>query len=339
MDASLMGVSMRVTGILTAACAALACTAFLAFGLGDIAAVAQPTGQSSKTLKIIVPYTPGSGPDIISRLLGEQIASAGGPTVVIENRPGGGMTIGTEAAARAAPDGNTLLLVANAFTVNAAMKRGHVTLADFEPVCQLASTPMPLVVQSSAPWKTVQELVADAKAHPGKITFASGGPATSLHVAIEVLKLATKIDANYVPYGGTAPAINTLLGGHVQAVWADYPTVVPYLKSGVLRALVTTSPKRSEAMPNVPTLTETGITKYEAEIFYGLVAPAKTPAPAIERLSGLLLAAMKTPAMKAKFDQQGLFASGTCGAPFGTFLKNIIADYERITTAAGIKAN
>src|SRR6185312_8143312 len=187
---------------------------------------------------------------------GEQIGATGGPTVVIENRPGGGMTIGTEAAARAEPDGNTLLLVANAFAVNAAMKRGHVGLSNFEPVCQLASTPMPLVVQSSAPWKTVQDLVADAKAHPGKITFASGGPATSLHVAIEVLKLASKIDANYVPYGGTAPAINALLGGHVQAVWADYPTIVSYLKSETLRALVVTSPKQVAVLPGVPTMAE-----------------------------------------------------------------------------------
>jgi tripartite-type tricarboxylate transporter receptor subunit TctC len=285
---------------------------------GPSPAVAQP----SKTLKIIVPYTPGSGPDIISRLMGEQMQKAGGPTVVVENRPGGGMTIGTEAAARAEPDGNTLLLVANAFVVNMAVKRGNFTLANFEPICNLATTPMPLVVQSSAPWKTVQELVADAKANPGKITFASGGPATSLHVAIEVLRLIT-----------------ALMGGHVQAVWADYPTVVSQLKSGTLRALVTTSPKRVAVLPGVPIMEETGITKYEAEIFYGLVAPAKTPPQAIRSLSDMLLAAMNTPEMKAKFDQQGLFADGTCGAKFGTFLQNITADYEKITTAAGIKPN
>src|SRR3954470_25047857 len=195
-----------------------ACPAISLFAAGGDFAFAQ-----SKTLKIIVPYTPGSGPDIVSRLLGEQIGKAGGPTVVVENRPGGGMTIGTEAAARAEPDGNTVLLVANAFVVNMALKRGNFTLGNFEPICNLATTPMPLVVQSSAPWKTVQELVADAKANPGKITFASGGPATSLHVAIEVLRLATKIDINYVPYGGTAPAANALMGGHVHAVWADFP--------------------------------------------------------------------------------------------------------------------
>jgi tripartite-type tricarboxylate transporter receptor subunit TctC len=319
--------------MLAAACAATVVLALTSFGPSP--AFAQP----SKTLKIIVPYTPGSGPDIISRLMGEQIQKAGGPTIVVENRPGGGMTIGTEAAARAEPDGNTLLLVANAFVVNMAVKRGNFTLGNFEPVCNLASTPMPLVVQASAPWKTVQELVADAKANPGKITFASGGPATSLHIAIEVLRLATKIDINYVPYGGSGPAVTALIGGHVQAVWADYPTVVSQLKSGTLRALVTTSPKRLAVLPGVPIMEETGITKYEAEIFYGLVAPAKTPPQAIKNLSDILVAAMNTPEMKSKFEQQGLFPDGTCGDKFGTFLRDITVDYEKITTAAGIKPN
>jgi tripartite-type tricarboxylate transporter receptor subunit TctC len=316
---------------LAAACAAVA---MIPLGCGGAFAQSQ-----SKSVKIIVPYTPGSGPDIISRLMGEQIAKAGGPTILVENRPGGGMTIGTEAAARAEPDGATLLLVANAFTVNMAVKRGNFTLANFEPVCNLASTPMPLVVQASAPWKTVQELVADAKANPGKITFASGGPATSLHVAIEVLRLATKIDTNYVPYGGSGPAVNALMGGHVQAVWADYPTVVSQLKSGTLRALVTTSPKRIDQLPDVPTLSETGIVKYEAEIFYGVVAPAKTPPDVLKSTAAMLTKAMNTPEMKEKFAQQGLFPDGACGDKFGAFLRDIIADYERITTAAGIKPN
>jgi tripartite-type tricarboxylate transporter receptor subunit TctC len=311
---------------------AAACAAIGLFAAGGDFAFAQ-----SKTLKIIVPYTPGSGPDIISRLLGEQIAKAGGPTVVVENRPGGGTTIGTDAASRAEPDGNTVLLVANSFPINTALKRGGSSVANFEPVCNLAATPMPLVVQSSSQWKTVQELVAYAKANPGKFTFASGGPASSLHVAIEVLKLATKIDVNYVPYGGTAPAINALMGGHVQGVWADYPTVVSHLKGGTLRALVITSPKRNDALPGVPIMEETGITKYEADIFYGMMAPAKTPPDAIKHLSELMLAAMKTPEMQAKFVQSGLFPVGECGAKFGDFLKNITADYERITTAAGIK--
>lgn len=292
-----------------------------------------------KTIKIIVPYTPGSGPDIISRIMGEQVGKTTGTTVVVENRPGGGTIIGTEAAARSEPDGTTLLLVANGFVVNAAQKKGNYTLSSFEPVCNLASTPMPLVVQASSPYKTLQDLVADAKANPGKITFASGGPNTSLHVAIEVLKLATKIDVNYVPYGGTAPAINVLVGGHVQAVWADYPTVVSHIKNGTLRALVTSSARRYDELPGVPILNETGITKYEAEIFYGLVAPAKTPPDVLKRLQEQFSAAVEVPEVAAKLPQQGLFKVNSCGAPFGEFLRNITADYERVTQAAGMKAN
>jgi tripartite-type tricarboxylate transporter receptor subunit TctC len=304
-----------------------------------LAPAAPPAWSQAKSLRIIVPYTPGSGPDIISRLLGDQIGRAEGATVLVENRPGAGTVIGTEAAMRAEPDGSTVLLVANSFVVNPALKRGNYTLASFEPVCNLAATPMVLVVQGSAPWKTVQELVAEAKANPGKVTFASGGPASSLHVAIEVLRLATKIDINYVPFGGTAPSINSLMGGHVQAVWADYPTVVSQLKSGTLRGLVTTSPKRVPELPGVPTLNETGITRYEAEIFYGMVAPAKTPPATVKQLSDWLIAAMKTPEVQPKLAQQGLFPVGSCGAPFGEFLRTLTADYERIIKEAGIKAN
>jgi tripartite-type tricarboxylate transporter receptor subunit TctC len=313
--------------MLAAACAA---TVALALSFGG-------ASSQSKSLKIVVPYTPGSGPDIISRLLGEQIGRATGATVLVENRPGGGTTIGTEAVARAAPDGNTVLLVGNSFTVNPALKRGNYTLSSFEPVCYLASTPMVLVVQGSSPWKTLQDLVAEAKAKPGKITFASGGPASALHVAIEVLRLATKIDINYVPYGGTAPSINALMGGHVQAVWADYPTVVSQLKAGTLRGLVTTSPKRVATLPDVPTLNETGISKYEAEIYYGIVAPAKTPDAAIKPLSEWLTAALKTPEVQARLAQGGMFPVGSCGAPFRDFLNNSVADYERIIKEAGIK--
>ena len=287
-----------------------------------------------------MPYTPGSGPDIISRLLGEQIQKAGGPTVVVENRPGGGMTIGTEAAARAEPDGNTVLLVANAFVVNMAVKRGNFTLANFEPVCNLASTPMPLVVQANAPWKTVQELVAEAKANPGKITFASGGPATSLHIAIEVLRLATKIDINYVPYGGSGPAVTALMGGHVQAVWADYPTVVSQLKGGTLRALVTTSPKRARRAAR---RADHGGDRHHQIRGRDFLRPRRAGEDAARRDQAPVRHAARRDEHAGDEGEvrprQGLFPDGTCGAKFGDFLKDITADYERITTAAGIKPN
>ncbi len=188
--------------------------------------------QATGTIKIVVPYTPGSGPDILSRLMAEQIGRAQGPTVVVENRPGGGTVIGTEAVERAEPDGRTVLLVANSFVINPPLQRAsYDPTTSFEPVCYLAATPMVLVVLGSSPYRTLNDLIAAARAKPGELAFASGGPGSSLHIAIEVLNRAANINITYVPYGGTAPAINALMGNHVAAVWADYPTVVSQLNS------------------------------------------------------------------------------------------------------------
>ena len=317
-------------GRLGAACAALLL----------LALPARDAGAQTVPIKIVVPYTPGSGPDIVSRLMAEQIGRTQGPSILVENRPGAGTLLGTEAVARAAPDGNTLLLAGNSFVINPALKRGNFEpSADFEPVCHLAATPIVLVVKGDSPYRNLDDLLAAARARPGELSLASGGPASSLHVAFEVVRRAAGVTMTYVPYGGTAPAINALLGGHVTSVFADYPTVVSQLKSGVLRGLVTTSKARVDPLPDVPTLGETGLSKYEADIFYGIVAPAKTPAEQIMRLSGWFTAALKAPEMKPKLDQQGLFAVGTCGVAFGDFLRGQVADYGRIIQEAGITAN
>ncbi len=302
--------------------------------------LALPAGSAlaQKSVKIIVPYTPGSGPDITSRLMADQISKAHGVNMVVENRPGAGTVIGTEAAARAAPDGGTVAMVANTFVINPAVNRGNYTVAgSFEPVCQLAATPMVLVVQGSSPYKTLKELVDAAKA--GKVVFASGGPASSLHVAIEVLKLAQKLDSSYVPYGGTGPAINALIGGHVTAVWADYPTVVAHIKAGTLRPLVTSSSAKVDALPDVPTLNSTGLAKHEADIFYGIVAPAKTPPEALKQLAEWFEEAMKKPEVQPMLAKQGLFPAVKCGAAFGSFMKNLTDEYSRVIKEAGIKVN
>jgi tripartite-type tricarboxylate transporter receptor subunit TctC len=313
---------------------AAALTAALVLALSGPALQAQ-TG----TTKIVVPYPPGSGPDILSRLMAEQIGKTEGQTVVVENRPGGGTLIGTEAAARAAPDGNTVLLVANSFVVNPALKKGNYDVStSFEPVCYLAATPMVLVVLGSSPYKNLNDLIAAAREKPGEVVFASGGPASSLHVAIEVLRRASNITITYVPYAGTAPSINALMGGHVHAVWADYPTVVSALKAGTLRGLVTTASKRVDALPDVPTLSETGIVKYEIDIFYGIVAPAKTPEAKLKQLTGWFSAALKAPDVQPKLARQGLFPVGMCGAPFGDFMRKHVAEYTRIIKESGIAA-
>jgi tripartite-type tricarboxylate transporter receptor subunit TctC len=312
----------------------------LAAALVTISLTALPGGASAqlKSVKIIVPYTPGSGPDITSRLMADQIGKAHGVNMVVENRPGAGTVIGTEAAARSTPDGSTVAMVANTFVINPAVNRGNYTVAgSFEPVCRLAATPMVLVVQGSSPYKTLKDLVDAAKT--GNVVFASGGPASSLHIAIEVLKGAQKLNSSYVPYGGTGPAINALIGGHVTAVWADYPTVVGHLKSGTLRALVTSSSAKVDALPDVPTLNSTGLARHEADIFYGIVAPAKTPPEALKQLAGWFEEAMQKPDVQPMLAKQGLFPAVICGAAFGTFMKNLTEEYGRIIKEAGIKVN
>ena len=295
--------------------------------------------QTTSTVKIVVPYPPGSGPDILSRLMADEIGRAKGPTMVVENRPGGGTVIGTEAVARAAPDGGTILLVANSFVINPALKKqNYDPSTTFEPICYVAATPLVLVVNASSPYRTLADLIGAARAKPGTVVFSSGGPASSLHIAIEVLKRAANIDITYVPYAGTAPSINALLGGHVTAVFADYPTVVSQLQSGTLRGLVTTSRARVEALPDVPTFAETGMTSYEADIFYGYVAPAKTPPETISQLSGWFSAALKVPETKPKLAKQGLFPVGICGAEFGAYMRKLGDEYGRIIRESNIKA-
>jgi tripartite-type tricarboxylate transporter receptor subunit TctC len=309
----------------------------IALALACAVPISGALAQSAQ-VRIVVPYTPGSGPDILSRLMGNEITRAQGATMLIENKPGGGTLVGTELVARAPPDGNTVLLVGNSFVVNPAFKKGSYDLASFAPVCYLASTPLVLVVKGDAPYRTLDDLIAAARAKPGELSLASGGPASALHVAFEVVRRAAGITMTYVPYGGTAPAINALMGGHVTSVFADYPTVVSQLQSGALRGLVTTSPARVKPLPDVPTLSETGLAKYEAEIFYGIVAPAQTPPDVLARLSEWFLAALHTPDLQPKLDAQGLFAVGRCGPPFGEFLRKQVADYTRIIAEAGIKA-
>jgi tripartite-type tricarboxylate transporter receptor subunit TctC len=311
----------------------------MALAAAVLAALSAPAAaQTARNLKIVVPYPPASGPDILSRLMADHIGRAQSATVVVENRPGGGTTIGTEAVARAAPDGGTVLLVANSFVVNPALKKGNYDVAgSFEPVCQLAATPIVLVVRSDSPFKTIADLLGAARTKPGQLSVA-GAPASSLQMAYEVLKRGADINMTYVPFGGTAPAVNTLMGGHVTAVSADYPTVVGHLKSGTLRALATAAPKRIETLPDVPTFAEAGLGKYEDEIFYGYMAPAKTPAEATKQLAGWFSEAMNAGEVKPKLAQQGLFTSIKCGADFAGYLHNMIEQYGRIIAEANIKA-
>ena len=315
-------------------CLGRAVVALLAGGVWCGAAWAQTAG----TIRIIVPLPPGGGVDTVARLLAEQIGRTQGATLVVENRPGAGTIIGTEAVARAAPDGNTLLLVPDSFIVAPQLRSvNYDALTSFEPVCSLVATPTILAVNPASPYRTFGGFVDAARAEPGKLTVASVAGA-ALQVTFEMLQQAAQIRTTFVSYPGTPPAVTAALGGHVDAVYSDFPTVAEQIKSGALRALVTGARARLDTLPDIPTVAESGYPGYEADIWYGLFAPAKTPADTTTRLAGWLSAAIEDPVVRAKLIAQGLRPVGLCGAGFRDLVARQYADYGRVIRAANIKA-
>lgn len=304
-------------------------------------AVAGPDAwsQAVRTIRIVVPFPAGGSATILARLLGDQISRAYGPTVLIENRPGAGAVIGYEAVARAAPDGNTLVINGNSLVINPHLKKvNYDPLTSFESICYLVSSPQVIVVNSSSPYHTLGDLVAAARAKPGELSFAGVGPGATQHIGIELFKQVANVNLIYVPYSVGAPAITALLGGHVTAVLQNYSESVEQLKAGKLRALAVTSPKRIEPLPGVPTVAELGYKDYEVEVWFGVVAPAKTPKPVAAELASWFKAAMQAPDVKPKLLDLGLYPVGLCGDDFAAHIRKQSDEYGRIMRAANIKA-
>jgi tripartite-type tricarboxylate transporter receptor subunit TctC len=295
--------------------------------------------QAARTIKIIVPYAAGGAPDIISRLLGEQISATHGLAVVVENRPGAGSVIGTEAVSRAAPDGNTLLTTANAFVINPHLRKvNYDPLTSFEPICHLVSVPALIVVNATSPYRTFAELLDAARAKPGEVTLASPGPGTTFHIALETLKRAANVNITYVPYAATPPAVNALLGDHVTSVFSDYASLGGQLNSGKVRPLAAATRTRIETLPHVPTVAEFGFKDYEADIWFGMVAPAHTPKETTAELASWLTAAMQRPEVKPKLALQALTPAAKCGTDFAAHLRKHYDDYGRVIRDSNIKA-
>jgi len=313
-----------------AACVAIALLALSGSGAGS---------QATRTIKIISSSTPGGGSDILGRLLAEQIARTQGPTIVVENRPGAGTVIGTDAASRAPPDGGTVLITTPEFVIAPHLRKlNYNPLTNFEPICYLVRSPQLLVVNTASPYHTLADLLDAARARPDELTLASAGPASSPQMAFEMLKKAADIKMTYVPYPGSAPAVSALLGGHVTSAMAAYPNVAEQVKGGQLRALATASRTRIDSLAEVPTLAESGYKDFEADLWYGMVAPAKTPAETLSQLAGLFIAALQAPEIRPKLDLQGLYPVGACGADFAAHLRKQYEDYGRVIRAANIKA-
>jgi tripartite-type tricarboxylate transporter receptor subunit TctC len=295
------------------------------------------SSQTAKTIRIIVPFAPGGAASVLARLVADQIGQARGPTTLVENRPGAGTAIGTEAVARAAPDGNTLLINNTALVINSNLrKQNYDPVTSFEAICKLVSVPLAIVVNSASPYHTLTDLLNAARAKPGELTLASI-TATSAHVASEMLKRRADVDMTFVPYAGSTPAVNALLGGHVTALLDNLATVSEHFKAGKLRALAVTSSARIETLPDLPTVAEAGYKDFEVESWFGLFAPAKTPKGTVSQLASWFAAALQVPEVKAKLVPLGLFPFGTCAADFGAFVRKQNDDYGRIIREANIK--
>jgi tripartite-type tricarboxylate transporter receptor subunit TctC len=289
------------------------------------------------TIRIVVPLPAGGGVDVVARQLAEQIAQSQGATFIIENRPGAGTIIGTDAVARATPDGNTLLAVPHSFLVAPQLhKTNYDAIASFEPICSLVATPTMLAVNKASPWRTLADFVAAAQKEPGKVTVGSVGGA-ALQLNFEMLQQAARIRTTFVSYPGTPPAVTATLGGHVDAVYSDFPTVWPQIRSGALRALAVSARTRLDSLPDVPTVDESGYRGYEADIWYGLFAPAKTPPEVTARLGTWFAAAAQDSGIKAKLAAQGLRPVGACGAEFRDQVRRQYDEFGRVIREAGIK--
>jgi tripartite-type tricarboxylate transporter receptor subunit TctC len=308
----------------------------VAAGIALIASAA--SAQSSRTIKIVVPSPPGGSVDILGRLLGQQISEAHGVKVLVESRPGAGTIVATDAVARAAPDGNTVLIVANAFVIIPHIRKlNYDPLSSFAPVAQLVTSPQVLVVNSASSYRTFGEFIEAARTTPGGLTMGSVGPATTAHIGLEQLKRITGANLTFVPFPGNTGAVNALLGEHLTSALANYVEVFEQLKAGRLRALATTSRARIPQLPDLPTVAELGYPGYECEVWFGLVAPAGTPKETVGELAQWFVAAMQAPDVKQRLMTLGLNPITASDADFVALLHRKHDEYGRIIREANIR--
>ncbi len=293
-----------------------------------------------RPIRMIVAYPPGGGTDQVGRMMADQLTQQLGQNVVVDNRGGATGNIGTELAARAVPDGYTLLMgnvAPNAVNVSMFKKLGFDPVKDFSPISLVAITPNILVAHPSLPVKTVKDLVALAKAKPGTLNFPSAGVGSSSHLAGELLKSLAKIDMVHVPFKGGGPALVAMISGEVQIMFATMPAAMPHVKSGKARAIAVTTAKRSLAMPELPTIAEAGVTGYEASTWYGLLAPVKTPKPVVDRLHAETVKILAGPA-RQRLEVQGFEPIGGTPAEFSAYIKSEIAKWAKVIKDANIPA-
>jgi tripartite-type tricarboxylate transporter receptor subunit TctC len=293
----------------------------------------------NRPVRLIVPFPPGGSNDVVGRLVAKQLSTELGQQVFVDNHPGAGGVIGTQAAANAAPDGYTLLVVSLAHAVNPALyKLDYDPIKSFEPVAILATGPNVLVVNPELPVHSVKELIALAKQKPGGLDYASAGVGSFQHMGGELFKLMAGVDIVHVPYKGGGPAMQDVISGHVKIMFSSLVQTTPFIKSGQLRALGTGGAKRSAVLPDVPTIAEGGVPGYVADNWWGILVPAGTPAPIVAKLYKNVEAALKAPELQAVFVREGATTIEMSSAEFGEYMKVEMAKWARVVKEGHISA-
>jgi tripartite-type tricarboxylate transporter receptor subunit TctC len=310
------------------------CSAFPA------ATLAQPF--PAKPLRVIVPYAPGGTADMLARAVAQKLAAAWGQQVIVDNRPGASGMIGADAAAKAPPDGYTLLMAYTAeisIVPGMTKKMAYDPQRDLAPVTLGAITPMALVVHPSLPVKNVKDFVALAKARPGELAYASAGNGSPAHLAFEWMQRAAKISITHVPYKGAAPALIDLLGGHVVIYFSGMPPAMPHVRAGRLRALAVSTAQRSPAAPEVPTVAESGIAGFDVPTWFGVLVPAATPRDIISKLNAAIVQALAAPDVREQMAREGAETRPTSPDEFGAFIRAESAKFARIIRDSGATAS
>jgi len=293
----------------------------------------------SKPVKLILPFPPGGGTDILGRLIGEQLSARLGQPVVQENRGGAGGNLGAEAVARAAPDGYTLLLAAPTLAISPTLypKLAYDPLKDLAPIALVASVPNVMITHPSVPARTLQEFIALAKRRPGELNFGSGGAGTSNHLGGELFNMVAGVKLEHVPYKGVNLAMQDVLAGNVQLVFIGIPAAAPHIRAGKLRALAVVAPRRSSALPDVPTAAEAGLPGFEVTTWYGVLAPAGTPRAIIERLNTELARIMLAPELQPRLADMATDPRAGTPEEFGAYLREETAKWGKVIRDAGIR--
>jgi len=328
----------------------IACHALLAVAGGIFVtqnAMAQPApgaaaAYPTRPIRLVVPFTPGGSTDILARAIGQELTKAWGQSVIVDNVPGAGGAIGAEKVAKAAPDGYTLLMGhIGTLAVNPSLypKLPYNPVKDFAPVAWVARVPNVLVVHLSVPAKNMRELVALAKAKPGELNYGSGGNGSAANLATEYFKLQTGASLVHIPYRGTAPAVTDLMGGQIQLLFTGAPAVLGQIKNGQLRALAVSSPKRLDALPDLPTVAESGYKGFEADQWYGVVAPAGTPPEIVAKLNAQINKSLGSPELKVRLSNEGAIAEPTTPEAFGEHIVREIARWKPVIQSGRVKAD